>query len=179
MGMKDKLLESIPLSWKHQIFPLQHVHLHLCAVKKKRKFLLLYKLPRGFGDLLWLVFFIIIIPRVKRRLRVFGAALHDIARRVFRRKKKTKEKTVFKTLCWRRCCCSGRYPTELKRLISGNSMRRGYASASSLSHLDFYRNVCNACFLIIKTRSGSFPASVEKNDLILLTNSASILPTRQ
>lgn len=104
-----------------------------------------WKLPGGVGDLLWLVFFIIIIPRVEQQLQILVQRF-TMLQDVFLRGKKKKEK-VFKTLCWRQCCCCcGRYLTELKRLISGNSMRHSYASTSSLSHLDFYRKICNTCF---------------------------------
>lgn len=96
----------------------------------------------------------------------FGAALHDIARRVFKGKKR-KEK-VFKTLCWRRCCCCGRYLTELERLISGNSMRHSYASTSSLSHLDFYGKVCNTSFFNHHNQKQLYPPpSADKHGLIL------------
>lgn len=126
-----------------------------------------WKLPGGVGDLLWLVFFIIIIPRVEQQLQILVQRF-TMLQDVFLREKKKKEK-VFKTLCWRQCCCCcGRYLTELKRLISGNSMRHSYASTSSLSHLDFYRKICNTCFFNHHNQKQLYPPpSADKHGLIL------------
>lgn len=121
-------------------------------LEKKKSFSSSWKLPGGFRR-----------PSLARLLHhhnsssraaasKFGAALHDIARCVLKKEK------AFKTLCWRRCCCSRRYLTELQRLISGNSVRHDYVSTSSLSHLDSYRKVWNTfCFFFIASRSSCIP----------------------